>query len=151
METNKFDELIKALRERRKTLERQMEREVRKFQADITSLERAEYILTQSETQTASSEEPQISTEFKDLSITESILRLLEGLPTAEFRANELAKEIRQRGVQTTSDNFLNVVTATANRLAVKENKIEREKRRFGKKKVWVYKRKGDRLFEQRP
>lgn len=146
METNRFDELIEALRERRKTLEGQMEREMRKFQADIHSLKRAEYILTQSETQPVSSEETQISDEFRKLSITESILRLLESNSTMEYRATELAKEVRQRGLQSASDNFLNVVTATANRL-VKKEKIQRQKKRFGKKEVWVYKRKGDRLF----
>lgn len=135
------DVLIKRIRERRQDLERKMDIEIRKYRSRIDSLKQAEEILREPE---IPPEEPQTN-EFKDLSIAESIRRVADIKPEVELSTRDLGNELIQRGVEGNPNNFLTVVSATANRLSDDRNPnspLQRKKKRVGKKRIWVYKKR---------
>lgn len=146
MKSTKPETTIESLRSKRRELERDRDRKLREYEADIRVLQRAEELLAQAGSQTSLLQPSKATTdEYADLSVTQAIMAFLDSNPTEEYGISELSEEVERRGVKSESQNFLSLVSATANRLAVKDEKIVRERKKRGKRKkkmVWVYKKK---------
>lgn len=138
MEKDKRTQLVKLLSDQLEVIERQ----IRELTDDADAIRRAVGILKGSAKQIRLMSEPTVSAEFEGMKPTPAILKLLKKEDEKAFRASELTRELLRRGMKPKSVKmFPNTVSALANRLAVL-GRIEREKKDFDGKEVWVYRKK---------
>lgn len=139
LEESNIESVFRILREKRLVIEEQF----KKLKEDLETIDRMEKILKEPDKQMSFFGKPQvISHEFENLNPTPAILKFFEKNPELELRATELAKELIRRGMKPNDEKmFPNTVSAVANVLE-RKGKIEREKKAFGKKQVWVYRKK---------
>lgn len=138
MEKDKRTQLVKLLSDQLEIIERQ----IRDLSDDADAIRRAVGILKGSAKQIRLMSEPKVSAEFEGMKPTPAILRLLQNEDEKAFKASELTRELLRRGMKPKSVKmFPNTVSALANRLAVL-GRIQREKKDFGGKEVWVYRKR---------
>lgn len=110
--------------------------QIKRLQADLEAIQRAEEILSQNSKETSHASEilQKVTTGYENLTVGEAIIKLMTERPSKSWRPAKLADDLLKEGFRTNSKpkDFLPTVYSSLKRL-VEKNEVEKIEPKKGK------------------